>query len=87
METLVVYDITDDPTRYKIAEVLKDYGFERIQKSAFLGDLNRNRREMLLLDLRKVLGEEVGHIQLVPVCNKCRRLKKEVGERQYDFGE
>lgn len=44
---LLIYDIPDDRTRYRVSERCKDYGLERIQYSAFAGDLERNRREEL----------------------------------------
>ena len=36
---LVIYDITDDKKRLKIAKILKSYGY-RIQKSAFECNVN-----------------------------------------------
>ena len=45
MNTLVIYDITEDKIRNKVAEVCKDYGLTRIQWSAFLGELSNNHRE------------------------------------------
>lgn len=72
--TYVLYDIPDDATRTKIAEVCKDYGLERIQFSAFSGTLTRNMREELFLRLRDTLGERAGKILLQPVCEKDIRL-------------
>ena len=39
MRVLLVYDIPDDAKRAKIADVCLDYGLERIQYSAFTGNL------------------------------------------------
>jgi CRISPR-associated protein, Cas2 family len=44
---LVIYDIPSTKIRNKIAEACMDYGLDRIQWSAFLGDINHNRREEL----------------------------------------
>lgn len=68
--TYVLYDIPDDAVRTKIAEVCKDYGLARIQFSAFVGTLTRNKREELFLRLRDTLGERPGKILLQPVCEK-----------------
>ena len=38
----VIYDISEDKVRNKISNICKGYGLYRVQKSAFLGDLNRN---------------------------------------------
>lgn len=55
---LTIYDIENDRIRTKVSEACKDYGLQRIQYSAFLGDLNRGRRDELLLRLRKTLYEQ-----------------------------
>ncbi|MGC9051866.1 CRISPR-associated endonuclease Cas2 [Pyrobaculum sp.] len=39
MHILVVYDITEDHVRNKVAEVLRSYGLARVQKSAYIGRL------------------------------------------------
>ena len=41
MHCLVVYDISDDKLRTKVADILMDYGLDRIQYSAFAGKLAR----------------------------------------------
>jgi len=76
MQTLIIYDIESDRIRNKIAEFCKDYGLQRIQFSAFMGDLNRNRREELFLKLTKLLGRERGNIQIMPLCEKDFALRK-----------
>ena len=78
MQTLVIYDIPDDRIRNKIGEACKDYGLERIQYSAFLGDMNHNRREELRLRLQRTLGKKEGNIQIYPFCDKDLKLKKTI---------
>ena len=78
MHTLVIYDITEDKIRNKIAEVCKDYGLRRVQWSAFLGELNVNRREELHLKLIQTLKDNDGDIRLYPICSKDMNLKKEI---------
>jgi CRISPR-associated protein Cas2 len=68
MRCLVVYDISDDGKRAKVADVCLDYGLDRIQYSAFLGKLSVNHQEELMLKLGKVLGRKAGNIQLFPLC-------------------
>jgi CRISPR-associated protein Cas2 len=68
LRTLVMYDIEDDRTRFKISEACLDYGLERIQFSVFRGKLNRNKREELLMRLTNVLAEEPGKILIQPLC-------------------
>jgi CRISPR-associated endonuclease Cas2 len=47
MLTWVIYDIVKDKSRTKIAKFCKEYGLYRVQKSCFLGDLNRNEVDEL----------------------------------------
>jgi CRISPR-associated protein Cas2 len=70
LRTLVIYDIEDDKLRLKISETCLDYGLVRIQYSAFLGTLNKNKREELFLRLTSILGDNVGKILLQPICDK-----------------
>lgn len=78
MKTLVIYDIPDDKIRNKIGVACKDYGLARIQYSAFIGDINHNRRDELYQRLRRTLGGNEGNIQLYPLCDKDIRLKREI---------
>ncbi len=75
---ILIYDIPDDKVRYKVSERCKDYGLDRIQYSAFAGEIDRNRREELLLRLKKTLGQKKGNIRLQPVCSRDVDLAREV---------
>jgi CRISPR-associated protein Cas2 len=70
LRTLVIYDIENDRIRLKISETCLDYGLARIQFSAFLGTLNRNKREELFLKLSTILDDNAGKILLQPICHK-----------------
>lgn len=70
MICIVVYDIPHDGTRTKIADFCLDYGLDRFQYSAFLGDLSRNHQEQLMMKLQQRLGKREGKIQLFPICRK-----------------
>lgn len=70
LRTLVIYDIESDKLRLKISECCLDYGLVRIQYSAFLGTLNRNKREELFLRLCDILEDNPGKILLQPICDK-----------------
>ncbi len=78
MTTLLLYDIPHDGLRAKVADACLDYGLARIQYSAFLGELNHNRQQEILLRLRRLIGRQPARIQIVPVCEKDLRLMKEV---------
>jgi CRISPR-associated protein Cas2 len=80
MDTIVIYDITDNGLRAKVARTLMDWGCIRIQKSAFWGNLSPNARENLRLQLEEMMGGYEGNIQLYPLCSKCFEMRENVGE-------
>jgi len=78
---IVIYDITDDNLRNKVSERLKDYGLERIQFSAFQGELARHVVSSLQTDMRRLLhdGEETDSVIFFPLCNSCFNGKCVIG--------
>ena len=75
--TFVIYDIEDDRVRGRVANACKDYGLERVQYSAFRGSLDASRRGELAARLADTLGEDVGKILVLPVCEKDVAAKRE----------
>jgi CRISPR-associated protein Cas2 len=65
---ILVYDISDDRKRGKIADACLDYGLDRIQFSAFTGSLLATHQEELFLKIKKILGKKSGNVQLFPLC-------------------
>ena len=84
MQTLVVYDIPNDRARTRIADVCLDYGLDRIQYSAFLGDLQRTHQEELLIKIGKQLGKRPGKVHLFTLCEKDWRLRLEIVQESQD---
>ena len=76
--TFVIYDIVDDLVRSRVANACKDYGLERIQYSAFSGPLDGTRRAELATRLTDTLGQEIGKILVLPVCERDVRAKREL---------
>ena len=76
MKCLLVYDIPDDSTRTRVADICLDYGLDRIQYSAFLGDLVKTHQEELMMKVAKRLGKRPGNIQLFPICETDWRGRK-----------
>mgnify|MGYP001215711504 CR=1 FL=1 len=77
MFCIVIYDIPDDRERAKIADICLDYGLERIQYSAFFGELSHNQKETLFKKAKRVIGDNPGNFQIFPVCEKDLALKLE----------
>lgn len=70
MRCLLIYDISHDGTRMKVADACLDYGLERIQFSAFLGELTSTHQRELLLKIKQRLGKHGANIQLFPLDEK-----------------
>jgi CRISPR-associated protein Cas2 len=81
VQCLVVYDISNDRVRSKVADFCLDYGLERIQFSAFLGDLARTYQEELLIKIKKQLGRRAGNVQLFPICDKDWRMRLVIDQK------
>lgn len=64
---MVLYDVSNDRIRTKIATACEDYGLDRVQYSAFYGRLSRTHQEELMLKVAALLQDEPGRIQLVPI--------------------
>ncbi len=75
---ILIYDIPDDGIRNKIADICLDYGLDRVQYSAFIGQLSATHREELMLKVRKKLGRRLGKICLIPVCETDWEARQEV---------
>lgn len=71
MLTLVIYDISDDRKRTKLAKNLISYSLQRIQYSAFKGDLNSHDRFVLAKEIKKYLSCETDSIYIIPLCQRC----------------
>ncbi len=70
MLTWVVYDITKDRTRTKIARRCLDFGLYRVQKSVFLGEVPPNRVEEILLFSREMLDPATDAVYVFPMCRE-----------------
>lgn len=68
MNCLLIYDIPDDRVRSKVADACLDYGLDRLQFSAFQGDISRNLQSELFKKARALLGKHPGNVQLIPIC-------------------
>jgi CRISPR-associated protein Cas2 len=68
MLTWVVYDIVNNKIRNKVAKLCKEYGLYRVQKSAFLGNLNKNEIDELGLRCKELIDLEKDSLYLFPMC-------------------
>ena len=70
MRCLLIYDIAHDGVRNKVADACLDYGLERIQYSAFFGDLSHIHQRELLLMIKRRIDKHGANVQLFPLDEK-----------------
>jgi CRISPR-associated protein Cas2 len=70
MLTWVIYDITKDRTRTKIAKRCLDFGLYRVQKSVFLGDIEPNRINEIILASTELMNLETDSVYVFPMCQE-----------------
>jgi CRISPR-associated protein Cas2 len=69
-ETLVwvIYDILADKSRTKVAKLCKEAGLYRVQKSVFLGTIERNRLDELILQVEVLIDQNTDKLYAFPMC-------------------
>lgn len=75
----VIYDISDNKTRSRVASKCKNYGLDRVQKSAFIGNLTHNKADMLAIEIREFVHEPSDCVFIMPSCKECFTSKEIVG--------
>ena len=70
MRYLLIYDISHDGIRMKVADACLDYGLERIQYSAFMGELSRTHQRELWVQIEKRIGAASASVHLYPLDEK-----------------
>lgn len=67
MWVIVIYDISDDQKRMKIAMELQRLGLSRIQRSAFVGDIDSQRFKDLVRIMSKLVNGKDDILHIVPL--------------------
>ena len=76
----ILYDITKDKARSKVAKTCKKYGLIRVQKSAFLGKLKSNRLDELGEKCRDLINEDTDSLYVFPFCQEDFKNIKVLGQ-------
>lgn len=76
----MVYDISNDKVRLKVAKICKNYGLYRVQKSAFLGDINKNQKDELLLQCKEIVNRETDSLYVFPMCDEDFKKVRMIGK-------
>ena len=70
MLTWVIYDISKNRTRTKISKRCLDFGLYRVQKSVFLGDIETNRVQEIILASTELMNLATDSIYVFPMCRE-----------------
>ena len=76
----VVYDITDNSIRSKVARICLDKGLYRVQKSVFLGTLNSNERDSLAIECEEIIDLDVDSVYVFPMDDESFKKVKLLGQ-------
>lgn len=78
--TLIIYDISDDELRARVAQACKRFGLVRVQRSAFSGRIPSSLRKELVSVLSKMVEGSDDNIQVYVVCEPDISLRIELGK-------
>ncbi len=63
----VVYDIKEDKIRNKVSKFCVQSGLHRVQYSVFLGEINANTKDTLMLKCQQIINEETDSVYIFPM--------------------
>ena len=84
MLTWVIYDVSEDKRRNRIAKTCKEYGLYRIQKSVFLGDIPSQRADEIAEFSADLIDEKTDAVFILPCCREDFEKRIVVGKKTFD---
>ncbi len=63
-----IYDISKDKIRNKIVKMCKNIGLYRVQKSVFLGDIDKNSLDELSLQSQEIIDDKTDSVYIFQMC-------------------
>ena len=70
MYAWLIYDISENKKRNKVIHSAQKKGLYRVQKSVFLGTINKNKFDELKMECEEIIDEETDSVYLFPLCEK-----------------
>lgn len=64
----IFYDIQKDKARTKVAKACKEAGLYRVQKSVFVGTIQRNRLDELSMRTEDLINKDEDRVYIFPMC-------------------
>jgi CRISPR-associated protein Cas2 len=84
MNVWIIYDIESGPAgdrrRRKIVKEIEKFGLYRVQKSVFLGNIEKNRLDELVLFSEKLIDPKKDSVYLFPMCSEDFKAVKILGQ-------
>ncbi|NPB00799.1 MAG: CRISPR-associated endonuclease Cas2 [Crenarchaeota archaeon] len=78
---LVIYDISDDDLRNRVASFLKTMGLRRIQRSAFLGPTTPSLNREIEAGIRRLVrGYDGVNVQMFTLTKTCYNSRIVIGD-------
>ena len=68
MMTWFIYDITDDRNRSRLIKIAQKHGLYRVQKSVFLGNIEKDEIDQIIKESKKVIDLREDSVYIFPVC-------------------
>ena len=62
----VMYDISETKIRNNAVKICKNKGLYRVQKSIFLGSLNKNQKDELKIMMERIVDKDTDSIYIFP---------------------
>ena len=86
MKVMVLYDITENNVRNVVVNTLEEFGFYRLQKSVFIGNLKENIYKSFLAYVGRHVGGE-NKVYIVPMTDNSYKNIQTLGEsKKYVLG-
>jgi len=76
----IIYDISKNKPRARVAKACQNMGLYRVQKSVFLGTLNKNQIDELKIMCDDIIDEEKDSVYIFPMCDDDFRKVKLLGQ-------
>ena len=76
----VIYDISENKTRNLIARACINKGLYRVQKSVFLGTLNKNQIDELKILCTDIIDKKIDSVYIFPMCEDDFKKVKLLGQ-------
>ena len=76
----LIYDISKNKPRTKIAKACINKGLYRVQKSVFLGTLNRNQIDELNILCNEIIDPDIDSVYIFPMCEDDFKKVKLLGQ-------